>query len=201
MSTNLDAVAGSASDDVWAVGDAYGNPSSIYAPLAEHWDGAHWTIVAAPGRSGHSGRFNAVTAFSKTDAWAVGESVNGSALAPLVEHWDGKAWTIVSSPDPHGGSVFLEGVTAVSAHDVWAVGEIATGPKRVETLTMRWDGKRFTILPSANVRKRPVTLLNAVAQVPSAGLWAVGGDASAKTVVDTVTERLGCPKQANASSR
>jgi hypothetical protein len=201
MSTNLDAIAGSASNDVWAVGDAYGNPSSIYAPLAEHWDGSAWSIVPTPGRSGQSGRFNAVAAISRNDAWAVGETVNGSAFVPLVEHWDGKSWHIVASPDPHGGIVFLEGITAVGPREVWAVGEIGVGPKKVETLAMRWDGRRWTIVPSANVRKRPATLLNAVAQIPSAGLWAVGGDASAKAVIDTVTERLDCPKTAHASHR
>ncbi len=66
---------------------------------------------------------------------------------------------------------------------------------------MRWNGRRWTIVPSANVHKRPATLLNAVAQIPSAGLWAVGGDASAKAVIDTVTERLDCPKTAQASHR
>lgn len=201
MSTNLDAVAGSSANNVWSVGDAYGNPSTIYAPLAEHWNGTSWSIVATPGRSGQSGRLNAVTAVSPSDAWAVGETVKGSTYAALVEHWNGTLWQIVPSPDPHGGSIFLLGVTAVSANEVWAVGEVSKGAKNVLALAMRWNGKAWKIVPSQNVRKRPVTLLNAVASVPSAGLWAVGGDASTKAVVDTVTERYACPKEAHVTHR
>jgi hypothetical protein len=195
MSTNLDAVAGSSANDVWSVGDYYGNPSSNYGTLAEHWDGASWSIVPTPNVTGHSGRLNSVVALSATDAWAVGEYVNGTKLAPLTEHWDGSAWSIVPSPDPDGGSVFLLGTTAVSAHDVWAVGEISRGPKIVATYTMRWNGTSWRIVKSPNVHGRPVTLLNAVATIPRAGIWAVGGDASLKAVFDTVTERYACSKE------
>ena len=200
FSTNLTAVAGSSSTDVWSVGDAYGIPSSNYQTLAEHWDGSAWTIVPTQTPTGHSGRLNAVTALSPTDAWAVGQYVNGSSLVPLTEHWNGSGWTTVPAPDPGGGSVFLLGVTAVSSTEVWAVGEIARG-KRVVTYALRWDGTAWKVAKSQNVPKRAATLFNGVAAIPGAGLWAVGGDASAKDVIDTVTEQYSCGQERPASPR
>ncbi|MBV9102266.1 MAG: hypothetical protein JO060_01680, partial [Candidatus Eremiobacteraeota bacterium] len=194
-STNLVAVAGTSGNDVWAVGDYYGNPSSNYATLAEHWDGSTWSIVPTPNVSGHSGRLNAVVAIAPSDAWAVGEYVNGTKLAPLTEHWNGSKWSIVSAPDRKGGSVFLLGVTAIRSNDVWAVGEIGTSSGDVDSYTLHWDGKAWKVGNSANVHGKAITLLNAVTVVPGAGLWAVGGDANKQIVVDTVTERLTCSKE------
>ena len=200
-STNLVAVAGTSGTDVWSVGDYYGNPSSNYRTLAEHWDGNAWTIVSTPNVTGHSGRLNAVVAITPGDAWAVGQYVDGAKRVPLTEHWDGTQWSIVSAPDPNGGSVFLLGIAALASNDVWAVGEISTGEATVATYTMHWNGKAWKPGKSANVRGKPVTLLNAVSVVPGAGLWAAGGDANKKAVIDTVTERYACSKEQSASPR
>ena len=42
---SLVAIAGSAYDDVWAVGDRLPNPRQVF-PLLEHWDGRRWAYFA-----------------------------------------------------------------------------------------------------------------------------------------------------------
>jgi hypothetical protein len=200
-STNLVAVGGTSGSDVWAVGDHYGNPSSIYGTFAEHFDGKAWSIVPTPDVTGHSGRLNAVAAIAPNDVWAVGQYANGSKLAPLTEHWDGTQWSIVQAPDPNGGSTFILGVAANATNDVWAVGEIGTKNNKVATYTMHWDGTSWSAGKSENVHGKLVTLFNAVAAVPGAGLWAVGGTANQKAVIDTVTARLTCSKEGDTVRR
>jgi hypothetical protein len=58
----LHAVAAIAANDVWAVGDN---------GQTQHWNGANWSVVAAP-YPGLGGRFNGVAAASASDVWAVG---------------------------------------------------------------------------------------------------------------------------------
>src|SRR5207245_4448427 len=102
-------------DDVGAVGDQ-GGPA---APLAEHWDGSAWSVVAAPApASASDSGLAGVATVSPTDVWSVGSS-SGADLATLIEHWDGATWSIVDSPT----GAFLSGVTAVPGGLLWAVGK------------------------------------------------------------------------------
>src|SRR4029077_12419076 len=101
---------------------------------AEHWNGRAWHLVHTPGL----GAFTDVTAISRGDVWAVGESGNG----PLAEHWDGRRW--------HVATIRREGafsaVDGTSPTEVWAVGaQGLTGPSvnDVMGLAMRWDGRRW----------------------------------------------------------
>ena len=58
---------GSASTDVWAVGDDFGGDARIL-----HWDGGAWSSVST-GTGTMSGLF-AVWGSASTDVWAVGLS-------------------------------------------------------------------------------------------------------------------------------
>jgi hypothetical protein len=114
----LQAIWGSADDDVWAVGDA---------GTIVHFDGHAWRSVA----SGVTEDLTSVYGTGIDDVWVSGDA--GSVL-----HWDGTAWKVASnSPD----TIFL-GVWASAANDVWAVGvDLAALPALGgSALVHHWNG-------------------------------------------------------------
>jgi hypothetical protein len=105
--SQLNAVWGSATDDVWAVGvDVATN-----ANLILHWNGLAWSRVP----SGAMHRLEAVWGSSATDVWAAGDST--------TVHWDGASW----STEPSGAPYRVRGIWGASANEVWAVGVDASG--------------------------------------------------------------------------
>ena len=107
--TSLSGVDGATPHDVWAVG--YSGFSDVGA-LTMHWDGTAWTVVPTP----TDGWFSAVKAFSATNVFAVGTSVN----KPLSTRWDGTQWRVIPTPP-----VNIPGwLSAISGLDgsIWAVG-------------------------------------------------------------------------------
>jgi hypothetical protein len=101
----LHAVAARTPHDVWAVGTR--KRGLGFETLIEHWNGKPWMVVASPSPPVAPGErraaiLQAVTATSRTDAWAVGNSVIGvpaTASRTLIEHWNGRRWMIVPSPN------------------------------------------------------------------------------------------------------
>jgi len=169
----INAVGGSSTDDLWAVGfyrphGKYPYPAST---LILHWDGTSWTVVPGPNPS----RVNAliaVDAVSPDDVWAVGTATDRSGVAStLIEHWDGSAWSVVPSQNPGSGGNRLLGVSASSASDVWAVGR-ATG-QNDQTLIEHWDGSAWSVVPSPSPGKTG-SELHAVVSVSASDAWAVG---------------------------
>jgi hypothetical protein len=80
-----------------------------------------WRVFTTVSRHNREVQFNAVTAVSRNDAWAVGPT--GPFPWEIVEHWNGHSWRRVNVP----GRFFkqrvgtLEFVSATSNHDVWAM--------------------------------------------------------------------------------
>jgi hypothetical protein len=173
----LYAVAGSSAADVWAVG--YWNRQS----LIEHWDGAHWKRVPSPSPRSASYLLG-VSALSARNAWAVGWYADDKtrSMKTLVLHWNGSRWLRVSSPNPGSTGTQrkdqLSAVTAVSASDIWAVGNFVarqgTGFHGARTLTLHWDGKRWTHVTSPTPETRWSHPLLDVASAGAKDVWAVG---------------------------
>jgi len=105
----LQAVAGTAPDDVWAGGywTTGSGHHSVSHSLLLHFDGHAWTQSPAPDSATGSSPVTAVVALSRTDAWA--GTVDGAML-----HWDGTAWTVAATGIP------TRSMTALSARDIWA---------------------------------------------------------------------------------
>jgi hypothetical protein len=83
-------------------------------------------------------------------------------------------WSFVPHVDGH--NYVMSGVAKVSATDAWAVGERDHGccPNST-TLTERWNGARWTLMPSPNPSgPRGGSRLTAVAVVAANDVWAVG---------------------------
>jgi hypothetical protein len=114
------AVWGSASDDIWAVGEA---------GAMLHWDGLVWASV----NSNTVANLNDVWGTGPDDVWAVGLEQDYPAYSGVVIHWDGTSWSTAIA----GTAGYLSGVWGSSAEDVWAVGtNFAAGAPFV----LHWDG-------------------------------------------------------------
>jgi hypothetical protein len=178
----LEALAGSSSSDVWAVG------SSRAGELVLNWNGVRWRKVPAVDPGTRFWYFNDIVAIGPNDVWAVGSKVNKGVGATLIEHWDGTRWSIIPSPNPppsasRATSAGLTSVGASSTSDVWAVGSWNVGCPSggcsggvVHTLTERWDGTSWAIVPSPDApgTVRTVDYLLSMSVAGLTDAWAAG---------------------------
>jgi hypothetical protein len=135
---SLGAVAASAPDDVWAVGnflpDTATSNQDATLSLANHFDGKTWSVVATPNTGADFDTLFGVAA-KGGKAWAVGVRLNSDFQdRALIEAWDGAHWTIADSPQPGSERNILFGASATSTSDVWAVGDQEGSNGRFETL-------------------------------------------------------------------
>ncbi|MBE1604598.1 hypothetical protein [Actinopolymorpha pittospori] len=170
----LFAVAGSSSRDVWAAGYDV-TPDGEHRSLLLHWNGARWRVVASPNVDASDTILTGVTALSPTNAWAVGSATAWPFVGQtVVQHWDGASWSIVPSPNPSttGLGSYLLDVAAAGPDDLWAVGDYDKGDGVFQTLTERWDGTAWSVVPSPTAPEG--ALLGAVAAGSPDNVWAVG---------------------------
>jgi hypothetical protein len=163
VETVLSKVAVVSPSDAWAVGFSYDDALG-QRPVAEHWDGAAWSVIPTPDPP--KGSFENVAAVASNDAWAVGFFIGVSS--PLAEHWDGSSWSIVKihhAPGLYG----LSGVTASSV-GVFGLGYQQTRAPIVE----RWDGTSFRPMATAPVGPHHFIALESAASDGST-VWAAGG--------------------------
>jgi hypothetical protein len=128
----LNGVAATSSSNAWAVGFFDGS-AGLARTLIEHWNGRAWKVQPSPNPGSNSDFLQSVTAFSATDAWAVGDySTSEATEYTLIEHWNGRTWTRVPSPNPGGRNSpsGLTGVAGVTPSSIWAVGSYGMGSAR-----------------------------------------------------------------------
>jgi hypothetical protein len=126
--------------DCWAVGFQDTGAGGDQQTLAEHWNGAAWSIVTTGTLPSTQGNYLVdVSCVSSTNCWAVGASNASGVGGTLAEHWDGSAWTVAPTPSASYRTVF-GGVSCPSVSTCWAVGLAANGTGgTVQTLTQRWS--------------------------------------------------------------
>jgi hypothetical protein len=145
--SSLASVSMASATDGWAVG-SFLAANAVGHPLAERWDGTAWSRVAAPVPGGTQAELSGVDALSTSDAWAVGDSANGSPgegnidNQPLIEHWNGTAWSIASGVSlPSGSTGVLNAVGGTGPDDLWAVGYTLNADATIEqVLFEHFDG-------------------------------------------------------------
>jgi hypothetical protein len=168
----LQAVDGTSSSDIWAVGHSLSIEDGHQA-LAMHWDGRSWAVVPTPTLDDDV-YLNDVAVVSPTDVWAVGYTLpaNGD-IQPHFLHWDGSAWAVV--PSPHLSSTYntLQSIAGVSANRVWAAGYRTINDHEVVSFVERWDGAQWRIEPTPNLPDGG-NYLYEVTVDPGGGLWSVG---------------------------
>ena len=166
-----------ASNDMWAVGDAYSGSCGGQQTLTMHWDGSQWTIVASPSQGGTTANnfLYGVAAAASNDVWAVGYYSSGSgAQLPIIMHWDGNSWSVISNPNQGPYDNFLYAVTEPSPNDVWAVGNYYTGATSgvlYNTLVLHWHGRQWNIIPSSGRANMQTSILYGLVLTSSQEAW------------------------------
>lgn len=167
-----------AADDAWVVGTV-----ALEQTLAAHWDGSRWRIVPTPSLHDGSSPINSLTGVAATatdDVWASGYEGNvGGAnfMKPYALHWSGAAWELGELPNAGGEGSRLNAIVAASATDVWGAGQTQELDGSILTLTERFDGATWSIVPSpspAGGQPMPVDSLHGVASGGGGALFAVG---------------------------
>lgn len=135
--------------------------------------GATWSPVASPSPGTVDNRLLAVAGVSSSNAWAVGESGDGT----LAEHWNGSVWSVAPTQNGSPYDDTLNAVTTISAGDAWAVG---TAPN-TDGIIEHWNGAQWSLSPGVSDGASN-TLLYGVAAVSSMSVYATGWRASGPLV-------------------
>ncbi len=137
-----------------------------------------WTTIASPNPGANANQLSALSAVSRSRAWAVGSSVGASgADVPLVAAWNGTAWTGSTPAGAAAGASRLNGVAAISASDAVAVGTTEAADGSQLPLVLRWGGSTWAAAnpPAGQGDHR----LLAVAAVSGSDVVAVGSTTDA----------------------
>lgn len=175
----LNAVGGSSSTNVWAVGtEANSTASGFERTLIVHFNAVKWTAFPSPNKPTKVGGsigdnvLLGVAAHSSSDAMAVGSYTGQDGNAHLLtEHWNGAKWSLVSIPDP-GGSSALTGIARAGATDYIAVGHFGSSPTTNKPFSELWNGTLWKLLPHPTFPAN--TSLNAVSGLAANDAFAVG---------------------------
>jgi hypothetical protein len=166
----------------WAVGTYFNGATDGQSTLIEHWNGHSWAWVKSQDAA-RENQLNAVSADSRSDAWAVGFK-NGLPDQALVEHWNGTAWQVAAFPDPgrdakdRPASV-LTGVSALSPDDVWVCGYYPVKGGQERTLLAHWNGTAWQQVATPSSVKI-TNVLNAISAPAPDDIWSAGGTTTTK---------------------
>jgi len=174
--------------DVWAVGYFMAQLTSPETAVIEHWNGKNWSVVPSPLPGQLSWLFGAA-AVSANDVWAAGFYYNNAGNSQtLIEHWDGRKWKIVPSPDPGSTDNQLHAFAVVSAKDIWVVGvQSSDAGNSYQTLIERWDGTRWSVVPSPSPGS-PLNDLQGITAIGANDAWTVGQSTGSNFVDQTLAE-------------
>jgi hypothetical protein len=154
---------------------------------------AQWSLASSINQGSIPGELQSVAVWNASLAWVVGTTSDaGIGKSSVIEQWNGTAWSGVPSVNP-GDANELKGVALVDATDAWTVGDcVTTNPKtrssRYVALIERWDGVRWSVVPSPSPGVRDVTL-SSVAVINASFAWAVGSYEDAQSRVHTLIEQ------------
>jgi hypothetical protein len=160
--SSLRSIDGSASNDVWAVGDVHHGAGE--RSLVEHWDGSSWSVVDVPDVGGLAD----ISVLAPDDVWAVSYST--------VIHWDGTTWD--SMDLSKGNARSLSSISATAPNDVWVAGErpgfkVAPNTNGWSTMVMHFDGHTWTQEDTPDQGTRNNYLKGVEALSPT-DVWAAG---------------------------
>ena len=161
----------------------------------QHWDGTKWAVSPSPVVDPVQANLAGITCVSETSCYAVGSVYAGDGRT-LVEHWDGTAWNLVASPNPSGTQTTLTAISCATDTACFAVGHFdaaqSVGPPLATSLIERWNGTKWSIIPSPNAGGRPgdetENRLNAVTCTSETSCFATrginGADQPTRSTVD-----------------
>jgi photosystem II stability/assembly factor-like uncharacterized protein len=167
VTAQLNAIHGSASTDVFAVGNCPGVAPACGAgvpPVVVHWTGGPAWVNISPAGVASNVNLLGVFAVSPSLAFAVGDPPGAGSPATMLK-WDGTLWA--SIPSGTDNNVYLRSVWMVSSTDGWAVGTVGTAGTGT---IVRWNGAAW----AAETSPATTLALNAVQALTSNDVWAVG---------------------------
>lgn len=176
----LNALGGSSTHDIWAVG-----LTRKTTPFALHYNGKAWTVVPFAGAPSNTG-IVAVASSSDHNAWAIGEINYSFDPSPETFHWNGSSWAQVPIPNP---DVALGSLATTSASHAWAVGSnLIEKSGRLVTYLLSWNGHIWTHEHTAS----PSSSDNVLSAVAAAGkrVWVVGYHDQGAAFENPIVERL-----------
>lgn len=140
------------------VSGPFGEPKPLQ-PFAERWNGKKWTLEGTPAPAGAATTTLDGISCTESTCTAVGSYADGLLPAApfrlLAEHWNGRRWVIQSTPSPdESTATTLSRVSCTSERTCIAVGYYITGAGLYHPLAERWNGRRWTIQPSASTPVR-----------------------------------------------
>jgi len=172
-------VSATSPNDIWAVGHT---EDQSWQNLAQHWDGANWTIAPTPNVGGPqaSNTLNAVVALGPDLVLAAGLGNGGT----LIERWDGQQWSVVPSPnDPTTAMFGWNGLLGIAAEPTFVCSVGVYTPNQIpeEMLILQGDPFNFQIsshpfIPGA--KPQDYHFLSGVGVDPAGSTWAVGVNAT-----------------------
>lgn len=165
-------VAGSAANDVWAVGMSGTTVGSVQTvPAALHYDGVSWSYVPVPS-PGNGAVMTAVVSLGRSNVWAAGDS-SGFESTPAFFYYDGHAWTSRAVPAPSGctqfGVAVMTAIVATPAGQLYAGGHCQASGGEM-SYVMHHTGAAWPVV----ARGLPGTTLNAMTATARGQVWAVG---------------------------
>lgn len=111
-------------------------------------------------------QFSGISCPTATECFAAGAyapRVSSQRYRPLIERFDGKAWSVSSAPVPRATWSRLYGIACAGARSCFAVGSKNVGSVFAPvTLTERWDGSKWSTVPSLAPSRSIDSELNAV---------------------------------------
>jgi hypothetical protein len=159
---------------VWAAGKQ-SDAAGVNRVLIERWTGRRWTVSPSPNGGPGLGNLVGVAAIADADVWVGGQRSDvDDVKRTLAEHWGGTQWVVVHTPNVGAGENSMFGMAAAGPDAVWMVGrekDLTTGKYR--TITERWDGLTWSVVPSPNANELTNHLQAVAARLPE-DVWAVG---------------------------
>jgi hypothetical protein len=172
----LEAVDGSSSSDVWAVGGKDVRAGAEARAVVMRWDGVEWDFVRLPRYwRRHNVVLAAIDASSPGGVWAAGGGTSRDGSSAVALRWDGDSWQDTTVPGRRG-SESLTGITTTRPGDTVAVGYRFV-PETSHTIAARWDGSSWS-----EVRAEEAGPSSDLADADAAGdgsVWAVGAGSHA----------------------
>jgi hypothetical protein len=158
--------------------------------LAEHWNGARWSIQSVPNPpAATSSALEGISCSSTSACIAVGDFVASDGIdVTLAERWDGNSWAIQPSANAASYS-HLVSVSCASIRSCVAVGYFENAAGHFVTLAERWDGAGWVIQPTPNPDDARASELFGVDCGSAISCTAIGNFANSGGAFVTLTER------------
>ena len=163
-STALYGMSCPAANDCLATGSAYYWPSQGYnpgEPIAEHWNGTHWSLISptlsepATGGNVPVTRLSDVACASTALCWAVGATAGITGHSPAVTaSWDGSHFTLGDNDSPDRLDQ-LGAVDCVSTSRCFAVGYGGNGSRALHPIA-----EKLSVLNCPRCRLAGTALVN-----------------------------------------